>query len=134
MRKGVRLKEVTTVRNCQDHEYVPHPRLSPEVTCLICYRRYSAAKQKEAQARIRALLNEFKLEKGCSHCGYKEHVAALQFDHITPVDRDGKKWVGPKMLKTAKEMMVDPNIQVLCANCHAIKTRENGDYKARKAN
>ena len=76
------------------------------------------------------MLNEYKLEQGCVKCGYKENVAALQFDHIVPVFRV-KKWTGIKTKKEAKELMEDKNIQVLCANCHCVKTRENGDYKMR---
>ena len=119
--------------NCGDnHEFVPHPNRTDNA-CLLCTRKYGAERQRLTQKRIREMLNEFKLSKGCADCGYKAHVAALQFDHIIPVKREGK-WMTPKTKKEAINLMNDPNIQVLCANCHAIKTRENGDYKAREVN
>lgn len=62
-------------------------------------------------------------------CGFNTHPAALQFDHIVPVGGGGRRGGGVKSMAEARALSVDPNVQVLCANCHAIKTRENGDYK-----
>ena len=81
-------------------------------------------------------MNSFKLASGCAKCGYNENVAALQFDHIVALKLGWggrKKRTGPKSSVQARELMNDPNVQVLCANCHAIKTREEGDYKPRES-
>jgi 5-methylcytosine-specific restriction endonuclease McrA len=71
---------------------------------------------------MRAWLDIIKLERGCAKCGYRENVFALQWDHIIPV-QSGKNWGGPASMAAAKRLVIDPNIQVLCANCHCIKTR-----------
>src|SRR5215469_15939667 len=38
--------------------------------------------QAQWQARRRQQLAAYKLERGCAVCGYKEHPAALHFDHL----------------------------------------------------
>ena len=75
------------------------------------------------------LLGRFKMMKGCANCGYKGHYSALQFDHIEP-KLTGKRIViaGMSKEKMKKELSL---CQVLCANCHAIKTwkeRKEGKY------
>jgi len=64
-----------------------------------------------------------KLEAGCAHCGYNAHSHALQYDHLDPNTKTGavsrlisdmKCWSSIE-----KEMA---KCQVLCANCHAVKT------------
>ena len=74
-------------------------------------------------------LSRYKKLVGCTFCGYKEHSVALHFDHINPkeksftISRDYKS-KGMDILK--KEVR---KCQVLCANCHAVKTQENGDNR-----
>lgn len=76
-----------------------------------------------------AFVSRYKLFVGCAFCGYKEHSAALHFDHIDPKEKcfsisQGYRSKGIDTLK--KEMR---KCQVLCANCHAVKTYENGDHR-----
>jgi 5-methylcytosine-specific restriction endonuclease McrA len=63
----------------------------------------------------------------CVHCGITDE-RVLQIDHIVPIgDRKNRpKSVAAEMAK-AKDLS---NYQLLCANCHVIKTRENGEYLA----
>lgn len=82
---------------------------------------------KAARDRHLALLtvevNAYKIEKGCAHCGYRDNPDALEFDHIVPVRVTGERRF---LVKNSRQGFVDaqtnPNIQVLCANCHAIKS------------
>jgi hypothetical protein len=74
-------------------------------------------------------INRVKLKFGCKFCGYKEHSQALQFDHINKKE----KYENISILKgkcvsinTLKEEM--RKCQILCANCHAVKTYQNRDY------
>ena len=65
-----------------------------------------------------------KWEMGCVKCGYDENPAALEWDHVEPIcqtasQRDRNYRINYQALKRHIE---DPNVQVLCANCHAIKT------------
>ena len=97
------------------------------MTALLAARR--AEHTRRHTAKMRLALDAEKMRRGCAHCGYKEHLYALQWDHILP-RKSGKKWVGPKCMAEARRLMEDPNIQVLCANCHCIKTRTVGDNMA----
>ena len=60
----------------------------------------------------------------CSKCGYDEHLAALEFHHLDPKDKDitlgkvmNRKW---DSLKKELDKCV-----LLCSNCHRI---EHSDY------
>ena len=116
---------------CKDHEYVEKHN-GFQKSCLVCYREYNKNYNRVLRKKISDELNEFKLKSGCNHCGYSENVFALEIDHIIPVSEKIQKRRGVRNKKELLDLINDPNIQVLCANCHSIKTRENGDYKARE--
>jgi hypothetical protein len=82
--------------------------------------------RKEARRRTRCL--EI-FGKKCAICGFADE-RALQFDHIKPVG--GKRKRGRETYRRILSG-VDPvtDYQLLCANCHAIKTRTHKDYAAR---
>jgi len=63
-----------------------------------------------------------KLERGCAHCGYRENADALEFDHIVSRRLTGEKPILINSFASVRAALVNPNIQVLCANCHAIKS------------
>lgn len=70
----------------------------------------------------REALNLYKTEKGCADCGYNEHWAALEFDHIpgqTKV-RTVASLVYHSWEKIFEELA---KCEVVCANCHAIRTQ-----------
>jgi len=86
---------------------------------------------------------EWKLEEGCARCGYRGHHAALQCDHL---DRGAKTATVSRLLgvivANGKRAMVSEaaikrlilelaNCQVLCANCHSVKTFEDRDWVPR---
>lgn len=83
------------------------------------------------------ITNEIKMKNGCEACGYREHPAALHFDHI---DRTTKRTNVGNMVNGAyniKDIMEEVSkCRVLCANCHAIKTVNNGDlmWRNRRCN
>lgn len=82
---------------------------------------------------IGTYLDGVRLARGCKKCGYADHHAGLHFDHIVPVRRkNGEKRSyfhdGVTTMTKAYEMANGPNIQILCCNCHSIKTWENKDY------
>lgn len=63
----------------------------------------------------------------CKQCGYSKHIAALQIDHIEPILRDKKSvqsGYGCQQLynRLYRGLESIENLQLLCANCHAIKT------------
>ena len=77
-------------------------------------------KQKRLRHERKQWLTEYKLEKGCSKCGFNDHSVALDFHHIK-----GKKEANLSVManlygldKIKKEVR---KCTVLCKNCHAIE-------------
>ena len=72
-------------------------------------------------------IQQYKMEKGCSVCGYNEIPQALEFDHI---DRSKKKFSMNKAYKYKWSTIMEEleKCVVLCANCHRKKTTEDKDY------
>jgi hypothetical protein len=77
------------------------------------------------QRRKRKALADIKLNAGCCVCGYNKCHAALQFDHINPLEKSfnigentGSKPLDVLIAETEK-------CRVICANCHAEHTFEN---------
>ncbi len=60
----------------------------------------------------------------CAHCGYCANDAALQIDHIVPLLDHTRSNI--RSQRTFYRNIINgarDNLQVLCANCHIIKTR-----------
>lgn len=73
---------------------------------------------KERRNRVQTFIRQFKLQKGCAKCGYKNHHAALEFDHII-----GKKQFNVCFSKSIKHANKEiEKCQVLCSHCHKIET------------
>lgn len=69
----------------------------------------------------RRALQEYKVKAGCVDCGYNSNAFALEFDHLP----------GSTKVKTVASMMWSSwaviwaeveKCEVVCANCHAIRT------------
>ena len=90
-------------------------------------RKRHADRHKRIRAWITARLDRFKVFKGCSHCGYKDNSAALQFHHVDP----SKKLQNVSMIRRSSYSqwkVIKAEIRkciVLCANCHSIETKES---------
>lgn len=83
---------------------------------------YRAARNKVANDRIKrvkAWLADYKVKAGCVDCGYSEHHAALDIDHM-----DGKtsNVSQLKSIKAIQEEIERHKCVVRCANCHRIKS------------
>ena len=90
------------------------------------------------QAFNRAMMNKIKTDKGCEMCGYNANPVALQFDHIDPatklVSATGRRVTPSSMLGYSQAMILSEiaKCRILCANCHAIHSYEQGmDLRAR---
>ena len=76
--------------------------------------------------RLKAKINAIKLELGCEICGYNEHVAALDFDHLDPSKKEFNIGVAAQESKGWGRIQAEiEKCRVLCANCHRIHTYEN---------
>ena len=89
--------------------------------------RKQIAQNKEKRNYRRRCLQEIKQTIGCIKCGYNEHACALHFDHRDP---STKNFPVTKELLRPWDTLLDEaaKCDVLCANCHAVKTLENGDH------
>ena len=90
-------------------------------------RKCSSLLVTKEQKRKGEILRRFKRRKGCVKCGYNEHGTALQFDHLDPSTKRHKTQ-GVSMgwsWKGIKEEI--SKCQILCANCHVVKTFEAGE-------
>lgn len=74
-----------------------------------------------------------KLAQGCADCGYNKNAYALQFDHIGD---DKKKNVSDLIRSDYGWKTIVEEIQkceVVCANCHAIRTKKRGQHHSTPA-
>ena len=86
--------------------------------CLyIRYTRTSSASRFEE-------INQYKLDKGCADCGYNLHSAALEFDHLPGTEKSFNIGEKVRSLKAERIWEEIAKCEVVCANCHAIRTVE----------
>jgi hypothetical protein len=72
----------------------------------------------------------------CNRCGYNENIAALQIDHIEPLRRKYEEkrkdalTTGSNLARMIANGSIElSTVQLLCANCHCIKTHEEDRHK-----
>jgi 5-methylcytosine-specific restriction endonuclease McrA len=87
------------------------------------------SKSKHAIHRAKVRRQAIALMGGrCQRCGFDDE-RALQFDHVKPARRglNGKRKSGETGIATHRAIVngMREGYQLLCANCHAIKTRED---------
>lgn len=82
--------------------------------------------------RKRMWLRKYQESCGCAHCGISDPLV-LEFDHLDPLAKSGNilcnKFI--KSVTTADLISEVRKCQVLCANCHKIKTVTNQDFSRR---
>ena len=85
------------------------------------------AKKRAAKWRLAGMI---KTSIGCKDCGYNTSPYALQFDHIG----DEKKGSVSNLIRsdycwdTVKTEI--SKCEVVCANCHAVRTKERGQHNS----
>lgn len=80
---------------------------------------------KQRDRERRKYIQEYKLSKGCSICGYKKCASALVFHH----SNDDKEFTISNNTKTNIEKLKEEmgKCEVLCKNCHAeLHEKERG--------
>lgn len=65
----------------------------------------------------------------CSACGYSANIDALQFDHKDPSTKLGNVTRLFSMKDRTRAAEEVEKCQLLCANCHAIKTANEGSTR-----
>lgn len=101
--------------------------------CLSC-RLTNRKLEKKYRKEQRMMLFEILGGVICNHCGYDKDIRALQFDHKNGGGRKDRKRFSNSTFGMIKYYIARPQeardkLQVLCANCNAIKIHENGENK-----
>jgi len=79
--------------------------------------------------RVRRMLADYKTRTGCTDCGYKENAAALDFDHVS-----GEKAFNLSSVNSiAKALTEIGKCEVVCANCHRVRTYKRMQQRRRDA-
>lgn len=91
--------------------------------CIQCRRSQMRARY---QAK-RDAVDAHKLSVGCVDCGYKAHPAALHFDHVVQARKRAEIALMVTSGQSMAEIMAEiAKCEVVCANCHAIRTHSRG--------
>lgn len=88
--------------------------------------------RREQRFANRAFVKEYLKSHPCIKCGFSD-IRALDFDHIDPKEKH--KNISVLLRGTASRKSIELEIskcQVLCSNCHRIKTIESKDYETRR--
>lgn len=94
------------------------------------YRARAIARKRRLKNNLRKALLEYLKDKACVHCGISD-VRVLEFDHINPATKSfGIAQAITRTLQWENVLEEISKCQILCANCHKIKTAEQqGWYK-----
>ena len=69
-----------------------------------------------------AAVNEYKLAQGCADCGYAEHPAALDFDHLPGSVKSFNVAEKVGSYSWERLWLEIEKCEVVCANCHRIRS------------
>lgn len=88
------------------------------------------ARLQEHRQQMRQLVNRWKEMKGCSSCGFKGHHFQLDLDHINSSSKknEGNSRAYEPSWSKARIKEELAKCQILCANCHRLKTFLNSDH------
>jgi 5-methylcytosine-specific restriction endonuclease McrA len=81
-----------------------------------------------ARARANKAFFVKKLGGKCVKCGFAKHLAALEFDHINPYNKRYQIALILSRVDQDRIWLEVQKCQLLCANCHRIKTYETRDH------
>ncbi|WP_055693381.1 hypothetical protein [Streptomyces prasinopilosus] len=66
-------------------------------------------------------MTELKMRLGCVDCGYKEHPAALDFDHLPGHEK--RRGISRMLTAHRNTLLAElAKCEVVCSNCHRIRT------------
>ncbi|MBS1674381.1 MAG: hypothetical protein JSS74_10495 [Actinobacteria bacterium] len=89
--------------------------------------------------RAAAQIEALKLAAGCVDCGYREHPAALHFDHRDPNTKTRELgWYEDRSKLFSRTRLdrflnhVRTYCDIRCANCHAVRTAQERHYTHRR--
>lgn len=93
------------------------------------YEKFKSLSRKWARVRQGSrqdYISSYKQKTGCCMCGYNEFPQALDLDHIDPATKtpqNNANKLRHKSLTKIIKLLKSGIYQILCANCHRIKTQ-----------
>ena len=119
------MKHCNTCGETDEDKFYPYLKSR----CKRCESQKTHARRK----RTMKLIQRWKRRKSCQHCGYNKDPRALQLDHIDPDAKGTTHGEGVNYGWGRKRIKGElAKCQVLCANCHSIKTSEEGQGGRKK--
>lgn len=130
--EGIR-KSSRVCRTCSKELSIEHfcyrggTRKGLQADCKSCSNRRARTYRQSTRDRI----SKFKMERGCELCSFKaSHPCQLDLDHVDPMTKAYKGShksfdAGWSWARIEKELA---KCQVICKNCHSLKTYMNGDW------
>lgn len=94
------------------------------------YRERAVERSRKIKANLKAQMLEYLRDKSCTNCGVSD-IRVLEFDHIDPSKKSFSiaRGIG-SALSWASILAEIAKCQILCANCHKIRTaNQQGWYK-----
>ncbi len=119
-----------TCRGCSETKQLVEFYKNPNVSdghlnwCKPCIIKRYAVGRAERQKRLLDYIQAIKLERGCTDCGYRAHPSALEFDHLPEFLKEHRI---ATMAAGSTKAKIDAEIakcEVVCANCHRVRTAE----------
>ena len=86
------------------------------------YKRENIERSMKQYKKYRDFIDNYKIERGCTDCGYNKYACALQFDHIG-TEKNISISQCHNIEKIKKEIEL---CELVCANCHSIRTENRG--------
>lgn len=77
----------------------------------------------ERKREVMRQLDLIKLALGCRDCGYNADPIALDFDHLDPTQKVDSICALAKRGSLARVLTEIEKCDVVCANCHRVRTR-----------
>ncbi|MFH8577202.1 hypothetical protein [Streptomyces zaomyceticus] len=88
------------------------------------------AAQRKAVDKRREIVSGIKTTRGCADCGFNAHLAALDFDHLDPKSKSKSvSWLVSHNAPMQRILDEIEKCEVVCANCHRIRTYERRDWE-----
>jgi hypothetical protein len=99
------------------------PKYSPAE--IEARRLANKARHKRNKEKLAVWLAAYKVEQGCADCGYSQHPAALDFDHLPGTEKKFDISQFRSHVSSLPALMREiEKCEVVCANCHRIRTSD----------
>lgn len=110
-------------KDCVEFHPAPSSRKKNKLQsqCKSCANASGRVSLKKRSAEYRNKINEIKLQRGCMDCGYNEASEALDFDHL----RDKSFGLSYGYNLNWNDVLIEmEKCEIVCANCHRIRTKK----------